>query len=56
MRRAGTGLQDHVCVSPPRLTDPEAGPLIAVRLRVLTRKTLGGLHTDLQGECWEAAR
>ena len=36
-------------VPPHRLTDPEAGPLIAVRLRVLTRKTLGGLHTDLQG-------
>jgi predicted oxidoreductase len=33
--------------SPHRLLDPEAGPLIAVRLRVLTRKTLGGLQTDL---------
>lgn len=32
---------------PHRLLDPEAGPLIAVRLHVLTRKTLGGLHTDL---------
>ncbi len=32
---------------PHRLLDPEAGPLIAVRLSVLTRKTLGGLHTDL---------
>jgi uncharacterized protein len=30
-----------------KLLDPEAGPLIAVRLRVLTRKTLGGLQTDL---------
>src|SRR5262249_35978283 len=29
------------------LLDPAAGPLIAVRLHVLTRKTLGGLHTDL---------
>lgn len=35
--------------SPHRLLDPEAGPLIAVRLNVLTRKTLGGLHTDLDG-------
>jgi predicted oxidoreductase len=35
--------------SPHRLLDPEAGPLIAVRLRVLTRKTLGGLQTDLSG-------
>ena len=32
---------------PHRLLDPKAGPLIAVRLRILTRKTLGGLHTDL---------
>ena len=35
--------------SPHRLLDPEAGPLIAVRLNILTRKTLGGLQTDLQG-------
>ena len=33
--------------TPHRLLDPEAGPLIAVRLNILTRKTLGGLHTDL---------
>ncbi|PDP89618.1 FAD-binding dehydrogenase [Glycomyces fuscus] len=33
--------------SPHQILDPKAGPLIAVRLRVLTRKTLGGLHTDL---------
>ena len=26
---------------------PQAGPLIAVKLHILTRKTLGGLHTDL---------
>jgi predicted oxidoreductase len=32
---------------PHRLLDPAAGPLIAVRLSVLTRKTLGGLETDL---------
>lgn len=36
-------------VKPHRILDPDAGPLIAVRLSVLTRKTLGGLHTDLQG-------
>jgi predicted oxidoreductase len=34
---------------PHRLLDPAAGPLIAVRLSVLTRKTLGGLQTDLEG-------
>lgn len=35
-------------VKPHALTDPKAGPLIAVRLSVLTRKSLGGLNTDLQ--------
>ena len=35
--------------SPHRLLDPEAGPLVAVRLNLLTRKTLGGLETDLSG-------
>jgi predicted oxidoreductase len=34
---------------PHRILDPSAGPLIAVRLSVLTRKTLGGLETDLSG-------
>jgi predicted oxidoreductase len=34
---------------PHRLLDPKAGPLIAVRLNILTRKSLGGLHTDLSG-------
>jgi predicted oxidoreductase len=33
--------------SPHRILDPDAGPLIAVRLHILTRKTLGGLQTDL---------
>lgn len=32
---------------PHKLLNPKAGPLIAVRLKVLTRKTLGGLETDL---------
>ncbi len=36
-------------VPPHRLLDPAAGPLIAVQLHVLTRKTLGGLETDLSG-------
>jgi predicted oxidoreductase len=35
--------------APHRLLDPKAGPLIAVRLNILTRKTLGGLQTDLSG-------
>jgi predicted oxidoreductase len=35
--------------SPHKMLDPASGPLIAVRLHVLTRKTLGGLETDLDG-------
>lgn len=35
--------------TPHKLLDPKAGPLIAVRLSILTRKTLGGLETDLKG-------
>jgi predicted oxidoreductase len=32
---------------PHRILDPAHGPLIAVRLNILTRKTLGGFETDL---------
>jgi uncharacterized protein len=39
---------------PHRLLDPKAGPLIAVRLNILTRKTLGGIHTDLKGRVLDA--
>lgn len=35
---------------PHRILDPNAGPLIAVRLHILTRKTLGGLQTNLDGQ------
>ncbi|MGW3286881.1 FAD-binding dehydrogenase [Streptomyces sp. NPDC001002] len=38
-----------------RILDSSAGPLIAVRLNVLTRKTLGGLQTDLSGRVLNAA-
>ncbi|WP_280513268.1 FAD-binding dehydrogenase [Gordonia desulfuricans] len=31
------------------ILDPQAGPLIAVKMNILTRKTLGGLQTDLSG-------
>ena len=34
---------------PHNILDPACGPLIAVRLNLLTRKTLGGLQTDLTG-------
>jgi uncharacterized protein len=36
-------------VAPHRLTDPKAGPMIAVKLHIVTRKTLGGIETDLDG-------
>jgi uncharacterized protein len=39
---------------PHRLLDPGAGPLIAVRLWILTRKTLGGLETDLSARVLRA--
>lgn len=32
---------------PHKILDPKNGPLIAVRLHILSRKTLGGLQTDL---------
>ncbi|GAA1443674.1 FAD-binding dehydrogenase [Leifsonia poae] len=35
--------------SPHKLLDPSAGPLIAVKLHILTRKSLGGIETDLDG-------
>ncbi len=35
-------------VAPPhKILDPKNGPLIAVRLNIVSRKTLGGLQTDL---------
>ena len=40
---------------PHRILDPKHGPLIAVRLNILTRKTLGGLETDLAGRCFRHA-
>jgi predicted oxidoreductase len=40
--------------APHRILDPEAGPLIAVKLHILTRKTLGGLQTDLDGRVLQA--
>ncbi|MGA9857861.1 MAG: FAD-binding dehydrogenase [Solirubrobacteraceae bacterium] len=37
-------------VKPHRLLDPKHGPLIAVRLNICTRKTLGGLETNLDSQ------
>lgn len=49
MRGARKYLGDKLIrtASPHRILDPAAGPLIAVRLNILTRKSLGGLETDL---------
>ncbi|MFE2539428.1 FAD-binding dehydrogenase [Actinacidiphila glaucinigra] len=40
--------------APHRLLDPKAGPLIAVRLNILTRKSLGGMETDLDARVLRA--
>jgi len=41
--------------SPHKFLDQKSGPLIAVRLNILTRKTLGGLHTDLDARVLQAS-
>jgi predicted oxidoreductase len=41
--------------APHRILDPDAGPLIAVRLSILTRKSLGGLETDLDSRVLTAS-
>ena len=49
MRGARRYLGDKLIrvAKPHRILDPAHGPLIAVKLNILTRKTLGGLETDL---------
>jgi predicted oxidoreductase len=51
MRGARRYLGDKLIrvASPHKLLDPKAGPLIAVKLHILTRNTLGGIETDLSG-------
>ncbi len=39
---------------PHRILDPAHGPLIAVKLNILTRKTLGGFETDLDSRVFGA--
>ena len=36
--------------SPHKFLDPKNGPLVAVRLHILSRKTLGGLQTNLSSQ------
>ncbi|WP_371653508.1 MULTISPECIES: FAD-binding dehydrogenase [unclassified Streptomyces] len=52
MRNARAYWPDRITrvAKPHRLLDPAHGPLIAVRLHVLTRKTLGGLETTLESQ------
>jgi hypothetical protein len=56
LRQARSYLPDRISrIAPPhKLLDPKAGPLIGVRLCILTRKTLGGLETDLSGRVLRA--
>ena len=42
--------------APHTFLDPKNGPLIAVRLNILSRKTLGGLQTDLSGRVLNSSR
>jgi predicted oxidoreductase len=41
---------------PHRILDPTHGPLIAVKLNILTRKTLGGFETDLDSRVFGSNR
>jgi uncharacterized protein len=49
IRNARRYLGDRIgrVAAPHRILDPAAGPLIGVKLHILTRKTLGGIQTDL---------
>ncbi|WP_373121366.1 FAD-binding dehydrogenase [Mycobacterium marinum] len=49
IRNARRALGDRLgrVAAPHRILDPKAGPLIATKLHILTRKTLGGIQTDL---------
>ena len=51
MRGARNYLGDKLIRVAPlhKILDPKMGPLIAVRLNIVSRKTLGGLQTDLSG-------
>ncbi|MDT3345167.1 FAD-binding dehydrogenase [Microbacterium aquilitoris] len=41
--------------TPGPIADPKNGPLIAVKLHVITRKSLGGIETDLSGRALAAS-
>lgn len=52
IRNARNYLGDRLIRTAPlhKFLDPAAGPLIAVKLHIITRKTLGGLETNLSGQ------
>jgi predicted oxidoreductase len=56
IRNARRFLGDRLirAAAPHRILDPEAGPLIGVKLSILTRKTLGGIQTDLDSRALDA--
>jgi hypothetical protein len=55
IRQARNYLGDKLVRTAPLhpILDPKAGPLIGVKLNILTRKTLGGFETDLQGRVFK---
>ncbi|MFH8741563.1 FAD-binding dehydrogenase [Streptomyces albidoflavus] len=57
IRGARSYLGDRLirAAAPHAILDPAAGPLIAVRLNILTRKSLGGLQTDLSSRVLTAS-
>lgn len=56
IRNARRYLGDRLArvAAPHRILDPSAGPLIGVKLHILTRKTLGGIQTDLSSRTFGA--
>ena len=38
------------------MLDEKSGPLVAIRLWILTRKTLGGIETDLDGRAMRGGK
>ncbi|MCO6749267.1 FAD-binding dehydrogenase [Streptomyces sp. IpFD-1.1] len=57
IRGARSYLGDRLirAAAPHAILDPAAGPLVAVRLNILTRKSLGGLQTDLSSRVLTAS-
>ncbi len=57
VRAARRSLGDKLIrtAAPHRFLDLRHGPLVAIRLRILTRKTLGGVQTDLDSRALDAA-